>query len=353
MRRALLVPAVSALAPAVSALALAVSALALALAAPAGGQTPTLPSPPAIPAPVPGPEPSPRPAPILPPGAEPSPGSPAPDPPPPAPPGEPCRAAWIAGDPRPGPELSTTALGRAPAPYQVGRPAGRYRGRAPRGIMLLVHGGGWYIVGPATLYTERGEAERWRRRGWLTVNLDYPACGASLRGVLWFHDRVRARYGRRLPLCASGASAGGHLALMTAALRRGVACVIARGAPTDLRTIGRSASASGSRDGPRAVAAMAQSAFGSWIGPLSPVAHARALRRVRVLLVTARRDIVIPLSQAAALRAALRRADPRAVVATRVLRPGRIPWIHGPVSRGELHRFYAAERALVAPLIAR
>lgn len=317
------------------------AAAALGLAAPATAQTPPLP-----PAPVP-PQ-----IPLLPPGAEPSPGSPAPNPPPPAPPGEPCRGAWIAGNPRPGPGLSTTALGRAPAPYQVGRPAGRYRGRPPRGFMLLVHGGGWYIVGPGTLSTERTEAERWRRRGWLTVNLDYPACGASLKGVLWFHDRVRARYGRRLPLCASGASAGGHLALMLAALRPGVACVIARGAPTDLRTIDRSASASGSREGSEAVAAMARSAFGDWLGPMSPVAHARALR-ARLLLVTARRDNVIPLSQAVALRAAVRQAHPRATVATRILAPGRIPWIHGPVSRAELHRFYAAERTLVAPLTPR
>jgi acetyl esterase/lipase len=218
--------------------------------------------------------------------------------------------------------------------------------------MLLVHGGGWYIVGPGPLVTERGEADRWRRRGWLTVNLDYPACGASLNGVLWFHDRVRARYGHRLPLCASGASAGGHLALMLAVRRRDVACVIARGAPTDLRTIDRSASASGSRDGSKAVAAMADSAFGRRRrAEMSPVVNAGALH-ARLLLATARSDNVIPLSQASALRAAVRARRGHAYAAVDFLAAGQIPWIHGPVTRPALSRFYTAERALVRPLVA-
>src|SRR5690348_6185689 len=114
--------------------------------------------------------------PILPPGAEPHPGSP----PPPPPASNHCRAAWVTPIGRPGRGVSKTALGRASWAYEVGYPAGRYAGRRPRGIMLLIHGGGWYIVGPGPLATQRDAALRWRRRGWLTVNLDYPACGRSL-----------------------------------------------------------------------------------------------------------------------------------------------------------------------------
>jgi acetyl esterase/lipase len=293
---------------------------------------------PAAPVPLPA-------VPVLPPGAEPNPGSPAPPPPPPS---EHCRAAWVMPIGHPDRGVSTTALGRSETAYEVGRPAGRFAGRPPRGIMLLIHGGGWYIVGPGPLSTERSAALRWRRRGWLTVNLDYPACGRSLAGVLWYHDRVRARFGHRLPLCASGASAGAQLALMLAARRRDVRCVIGEGAPTDLVTIGRQASASGSRDGARAVALMARSAFGSKrLGAESPVRHAAAIR-ARVLLATARRDVVIPLAQARAMRHALRAHHRYAVTLT--LSAGRLPWIHGDVSRAALARLHAAELRLVAPL---
>lgn len=284
--------------------------------------------------------------PALPPGAEPSPGAP-----PPPPPGNHCRAAWVMPIGRPGPGVSKTALGPARTAYEVGYPAGRFAGRRPRGIMLLIHGGGWYIVGPGPLATERDAALRWRRRGWLTVNLDYPPCGRSLAGVLWFHDRVRSRFGHRLPLCASGASAGAQLALMLAARRRDVACAIGEGPPTDLVAIGRQASASGSRDGARAVAAMARTAFGTRrLAALSPVRHAGAIR-ARVLLATARGDVVIPLAQARAMRDAMRRHHRYARSLT--LGSGRVPWIHADVSRRALARLHAAEVRLVAPLVGR
>ncbi|MDX6649052.1 MAG: hypothetical protein QOJ97_1003 [Solirubrobacteraceae bacterium] len=300
---------------------------------------------PAVPVPVP------LPVTLLPPGGEPSPGSPAPAPPPPAKRG--CRAAWVMPIGSPGRGVSTSALGPARWAYEVGLPAGRWRGRPPRGLMFLIHGGGWYIVGPGPLSTERADADRWRRRGWLTINIDYPACGRSLAGVLWFHDRVRARYGRRLPLCASGASAGAHLALMMAARRPDVACVVGLGTPTDLRTLARDAAAGGSREGSRAVFDLGRYAFGArHLTAMSPVAQAAKLR-ARVLLALARRDSVIPLSQAPALRRAILRRRPRAYVQSMILAPGRIPWIHAPVTAAALRRLYAAELRLVAPLLRR
>jgi acetyl esterase/lipase len=284
---------------------------------------------------------------ILPPAAEPHPEAP----PPPPPSARGCRAAWVSPLARPGPGVSKTALGRAGSAYEVGRPMGRFLGRPPRGIMLLIHGGGWYVVGPGALGTERRDALRWRRRGWLTVNIDYPACARSLTGVLWFHDRVRARLGRRLPLCAEGASAGAHLALMLAARRRDVACAIGLGTPTDLLAINRQASASGDSNGSRAVGTMARNAFGPRrLAALSPVRNAGAIH-ARVLLATARRDIVIPLAQGRAMRDALRAR--RRYAESIVLASGRVRWVHADVSRRAVTRFHAAERRLVAPLVGR
>ena len=47
----------------------------------------------------------------------------------------------------PGAGVSTTALGDAPAYYEVGQPAGSYAGASPKGVILLFNGGGWYTVG--------------------------------------------------------------------------------------------------------------------------------------------------------------------------------------------------------------
>src|SRR5687768_10852008 len=45
---------------------------------------------------------------------------------------------------------STTALGpNAPAYYEVGKPIGEFAGRAPKGRMIIIHGGAWHLVGKA------------------------------------------------------------------------------------------------------------------------------------------------------------------------------------------------------------
>lgn len=267
------------------------------------------------------------------------------------PPGQPppCRQAWVMPLGKTGPGVSRTALGPPRWAYEVGYPAGRFQGRRPRGIMLLIHGGGWYIVGPGPLAGQRESALRWRRRGWLTVNIDHPPCGESLDGVLWFHDLVRARLGRGLPLCASGASSGAHLALMLAARRRDVACVIGEAPFTDLTALRGRVSASGSASGAESAADLALAAFGaSRLAALSPIRHVGAIH-ARVLLAIGRRDVILPLAQARAMRDALRRRGRYAESLT--LAAGSVPWIHGYVSRTALKRLHAAEARLVAPLL--
>ena len=44
--------------------------------------------------------------------------------------------------------------------------------------MLVLHGGGWSSVGEAKLRVTRADAERWRARGWRTVNASYRPCAA-------------------------------------------------------------------------------------------------------------------------------------------------------------------------------
>ncbi len=102
---------------------------------------------------------------------------------------------------------------------------------------MLIHGGGWLATGAARAITMRSDAERWRARGWRTVVVTYRACAQSLHDVLWFHDRIAERYGSDLPVCVSGSSAGGQLALAVAVWRPTVACVDAAGAPTDGTTL--------------------------------------------------------------------------------------------------------------------
>jgi acetyl esterase/lipase len=106
-----------------------------------------------------------------------------------------------------------------------------------RGVVIGIHGGAWYGVGRELSMTVRDDLERWRRRGWRGVIVDYPPGGDAPASVLRAYDRVRGRYGSAVPVCLYGESAGGQLALMVAAARPDVACVETAGAPTDLRAI--------------------------------------------------------------------------------------------------------------------
>ena len=125
----------------------------------------------------------------------------------------------------------------APAYYEVGLPTGAYAGQAPRGAMLVIHGGGWVTNGTGAVQASRAEADRWRARGFETVNLTYRGCGLSFTDAAWFYDKARARFGAAAKICATGISAGGHLALQLAATRPDVYCVDSIAGPTDLRTI--------------------------------------------------------------------------------------------------------------------
>lgn len=266
-------------------------------------------------------------------------------------------AGVVDDGPGPAAGMDTTSLGAAPAPYELGRPTGLLAAvLGVQRVMILVHGGGWYTVGPGAVDTLRDTAAQWRSAGWATVDADYRPCAASLDDVVALYDLVRARYGASVPICLQGQSAGAQLALMVAARRPDVACVVAAGAPTDLWTLkaqARAAVAAGAPpvlvDGASWVRGLARAAFGrAGLRDESPATWAASIR-ARVLLAAADDDPLIPPQQADELADALRAASPGAVVDVVRLAAGTERWVHGKVAPSALDDLQQRVSAFVAP----
>jgi Prolyl oligopeptidase family len=256
-----------------------------------------------------------------------------------------------------GVSTSHPAFAGAPAYYEVGLPTGSYAGQAPRGIMLVIHGGGWTITSVGAVQAMRPNADRWRARGWETVNLSYRSCGQSTADALWFYDRARDWFGAGARLCTLGLSSGGHLALLTGAQRPDLYCAISQAGPTDLRTI----QSEGAYDpttgeynqtlGGRWVHNLAAAAFGEEnLASYSPAAQASAtLKGTRVLQGFSADDEKVPYRQAADLGEAMSLVNPAAYVDNVQLAAGTIPFGHGRVTQAALDDYYAREDQLVAP----
>lgn len=246
--------------------------------------------------------------------------------------------------------VSTTAMGPgAPAYYEVGEPTGAYAGQAPKGIMLIINGGGWYLNGPGMVASNRQDADYWRAAGWRTVNLTYRPCSQSFGDVTWFYDQARALWGSSLPYCALGASAGGNLALMLAAARSTVSCVISEGGPTDGTTLKNESTPIGAANGPRWVYNLLAAAVGPeqvvWWSPALFAIHARVLWTVSA------GDPYIPWAQGTELQSKMLAANPSAYVNVLQLPSGTTPWVHANVSATALTLLQQAEQLLVAPLV--
>ena len=257
----------------------------------------------------------------------------------------------------PRPDISTTTLGSMPFYYEVGAPSGAYAGQSPRGVMVLFHGGGWATNGAGAAQDLRSDADRWRARGWLTVNSSYRACGRSAADATSMYDRVRATYGATVPVCTLGQSAGGHLALMVAIQRPGgVNCVINQAGPTDapsLPTQGAYDATSGGTQTnlPKWVYNLMVAAFGQEnlvaISPAQSIAP--GLTGARVLAVSSAHDNLVSYQQMTLLRDKIKAAAPTAYVETMQLDGGQQPFVHAPVSQPALDAYYQAERDLVTP----
>jgi acetyl esterase/lipase len=223
--------------------------------------------------------------------------------------------------------------------------------------MMFVHGGAWATVGRKAMRTEREVATKWRAAGWETVSVSYRACRRSIRDVVRFYDLIRARVGPGVPICLRGQSAGGHLALVVAAKRPDVACVISLAAPTNLRSVkaqGRIEAASGTvpasvKAGAARVRNLAVAAFGKRrLRAISPVTYAPRIG-ARLLLATAVNDVVMPQGQAHELAQAVTSTRAGAYVDVVQLDPGPTAFVHGFASTRATHGFDARAAKLVAP----
>jgi acetyl esterase/lipase len=256
-----------------------------------------------------------------------------------------------------GVSASDPAFVGAPGYYEVGLPTGAYAGQAPRGVMLVIHGGAWMKTGVAAVQGMRPDADHWRARGWKTVNLTYRACGQTATDVLWFYDRARTAF-TTAKICALGTSAGGNLALLIGAYRPDLYCAVSQAGPTDLRTIQDEVAydaASGLHNqtlGGRWVHNLGAAAFGAenlfWFSPAA-LAYG-SLKNTRVLQGFSADDPLVPYKQAADLADAMRAANPVAYVDDVQLAVGSIPFAHGLVTQSALADFYARETKLVTPL---
>jgi acetyl esterase/lipase len=257
-------------------------------------------------------------------------------------------------------EVSTShpAFTGAPGYYEVGLPTGEFEGQAPRGVMLVIHGGGWTKTGMGAVEFVRPDADRWRARGWETVNLSYRACGQSLDDALWFFDQARAWFAPETKICALGTSAGGYLALLIGANRPDLYCAVSQAGPTDLRSIRNELAydpVTGLHDqtvGGGLVYNLAAAAFGEEnLARFSPAALAAGtLSNTRVLQAFSADDPLVSFQQVADLADAMRAANPDAYVDDVQLDAGAIPFAHGHVTQAALDDFYAREDRLVAPI---
>jgi acetyl esterase/lipase len=273
--------------------------------------------------------------------------------------GSPCRATPLKeADPGPAADLDSTSLGRAaPALYEIGRPTSDPERHEPaRRVMIIVHGGGWAFVGRTAMRSERKVATQWRAAGWETVSVTYRACKRSAADVTRFYDLIRARVGPNVPICLRGQSAGGHLALMVAAKRPDVACVISLASPTDFRSIRAQGRIEAANGGPAELPAaatrvrnLAVSAFGRRkLRVRSPAALASRIG-ARLLLATAVDDVVIPQGQASSLANAVKAARPEAYVDVVRVERGAGAFVHGSASAAASRDFDSRAANLVAP----
>jgi pimeloyl-ACP methyl ester carboxylesterase len=222
--------------------------------------------------------------------------------------------------------LCLTATARAEPFSEVSRPSGE-----PRGYVITIHPGGWRLVGPGMAGLMHPEVARLNRWGYETLNVDHRRGAAGLTDVTRFYDGLRARVGSEKPICLDGWSSGGHLAMLVAARRPDVSCVIAVAAPTHLPSL------------PEPLLRLAHRFFDHH-GGLARWSPATLKLRVPLLLGHARADHAVPFGQSKRMLD----ADPLARLVA--FAPGSAPYVHGSVSRRDLSRFHARERRFLAAL---
>jgi acetyl esterase/lipase len=190
-------------------------------------------------------------------------------------------------------------------------------------LLILIHGGGWKGLNRKALEATVATAVIFRSLGIETMTVDYRRGAQGVADVERFYQDARKRFGPNLPVCALGASAGGHIALMLAIRFPTLACAIDMAGPTDLATLGSQGSPIGYQ--------IAKQAFGvSAFIRFSPALHDGTIK-AKVMLVYADNDPLVPVAQGEEMA----RADPRAELIK--LPPGRATFVHtgvgAPIAR--------------------
>ena len=221
------------------------------------------------------------------------------------------------------------------SPYGRHPPKGRVASdnilRVParaRGVVMLVHGGAWVFVGRRTL--EVGEERWYHRHHWGTYDIDYRGGKRSFADVMAAYDHLRRLEGRGTPLCVQGESAGATMAMLLAAARPSVRCVISEAGIADLKTLPR-----------RQRHLLNQFALPHLLWAFSPVREAARIRAPLLMAGSSTDHIVPERRQMAEMRSA------RPATMTMLLKgKGGSGWLtnfpHGNVTRRALHRFHAA-----------
>jgi dienelactone hydrolase len=164
--------------------------------------------------------------------------------------------------------------------------------------MIVVHGGGWRGPDPVAMTGMSSHADRYRDRGWATLTTTHRSGGPSaLADLQQIFEYVREQR-PGLKVCTMGGSSGGHLALLLAASKPELACVISMAGPTNLDAIrGTPAMDALRRD--HIVPAFGPGPYGPGAGfyGWNPVTYA-AVTKARTLLLHAAEDPLVQSWQA-------------------------------------------------------
>jgi acetyl esterase/lipase len=186
----------------------------------------------------------------------------------------------------------------------------------PRGVVMLLHGGGWQPSDRGFLQ-QKENAVTLNDEGYATVAVGYAGGATGFTQVKQVYRQARKRY-PNLPICVSGISSGGHLGLMLATQEPDLACVINLSGPVDLTTLAKQDE--DADEGYRAaVAAFGKDALKKY----SPIRLADRIK-ARVLMIVAEDDPVNPVEQADELERAL----PSAEVLVLPKGPEKLPFAH-------------------------
>lgn len=260
-------------------------------------------------------------------------------------------AAVVLGGSRDGGALPAGLRAAPPPPRPPGQLVIDEPRAEPRGLVWILCCGGWQSPREFGVDLRRRAdraalgASEWRRRGYVVATYGYRGGRRSFGDALAAYDHLRARF-PGLPVCALGASAGGHVALLTATRRPDLRCVVAQGAPSDLASLPARATGFYTDEPPRRVA---RRLFGaSRLRELSPVVHAARIE-ASVWMSACSDDRVIPPAQARRFARALEpHLGPGQVVETPVV-SGRSPSRARPARRGSvefLHGCFVTRRRL-------